>query len=68
MNKNTPPSEFKYLTDIEVTKCLTLVRFWIPQSEITLELGCHQSTVSHILKTYNYKTFEGHLSAPQTCS
>jgi AraC-like DNA-binding protein len=64
MDENLPPSGYKHLSDVQVTKCLTLARFKMPQADIARELGCSQSTVNRLLQTYKYDTFQGRVPTP----
>ena len=60
MKENTFRSKYKHITDVQITKCLTLNQFGLLQRAIASELGCNQSTVQWTLKHYDYKTFVEH--------
>jgi len=57
MDQNTRSSGYRYLSDIDVAKCLSLAKMCAPQEEIARELHCSQSTVSHLLHQYKFETF-----------
>jgi len=57
MSENISPSKSKYITDMQISKCLTLDWFALSQRAMASELGCDQSTVQQTLNYYNYKTF-----------
>src|SRR5271170_5870680 len=57
MDENTPPFGYRHLSDVEVTKCLTLDKSGWSQRAIAEEVKCSQLTINRLLKEYNYETF-----------
>src|SRR5271170_5337143 len=57
MDENTPPFGYRHLSDVEVTKCLTLDKSGWSQRAIAEEVKCSQLTINRLLKEYDYETF-----------